>query len=164
MLRISLCLVGYYSDSDSEAEMLRTRKQPAAKVKKVKKKVKKKKKVLSLLHLAEKLTYFDCGCGRQCLAKCAGRDKDISASAVVLSHYIADWRYMHRRQHREHFQHLVEGLTTGLSSGKERQGTLRLVFSVSHQHDVCPKAFAKAHLRGHTYYDEVCCMQTALYY
>lgn len=117
---------------------------------------KKAPKFMPLNQLAAKVALYDCGCGKFCLAKSGpGEDPTIDASVSVLQTYIQSWRIMTKRQHRRDFQDLVDGCTTGFSLGGERQGQLVLKFSSTHRHKVCAKAFAHAHLRGHTYYDEV---------
>lgn len=117
---------------------------------------KKASKFISLNRLASKVALYDCGCGKFCLAKCgAGDNPTIDASVSALESYIQSWRIMTRKQHRHDFQELIDGCTTGFSLGGERQGQLILKFSSTHRHNVCAKAFAHAHLRGHTYYDEV---------
>lgn len=65
--------------------------------------------------------------------------------------------YRRGSDHRGEFLKLLEGCTTGFSPGGERQGDLVLhLHHVNYKvHKVCRTAFAKAHLRGHDYYDKV---------
>lgn len=62
---------------------------------------------------------------------------------------------MPKREHRAKFLAMLEGCTTGQTRGGDRIGDLQLVISPTDSLVVCGKAYAKAHCRGHTYYDKV---------
>ena len=111
-----------------------------------------------LRRLATEAVTFNCECGNMCLAKCAGENASIEASREVLEEYMKPWFFYKRKVHRQEFLKLLEGCTTGFSPGGERQGDLVLhLHHVNYKvHKVCRTAFAKAHLRGHDYYDKVC--------
>ncbi len=111
-----------------------------------------------LRRLATEAVMFNCECGNMCLAKCAGENAGIQASREVLEEYMKPWlSYRRGSDHRGEFLKLLEGCTTGFSQGGERQGDLVLhLHHVNYKvHKVCRTAFAKAHLRGHDYYDKV---------
>jgi hypothetical protein len=66
------------------------------------------------------------------------------------------WYNMPVQEHRDKFMALLSGYSSfsdGL--GGQRRGKLFLDICPGNKLEVCPLAFAKAHCRGHTYFDEV---------
>lgn len=127
-----------------------------AKKKEKKKDVKKQKSKLSDV---VKAAYFDdCGCGRFCLHAIGGKDVEVPERLHLLSSYMRSWHWMNQKEHKRKFTALLEGMTENETTpGGDRRGELSVTIS-GIKYRVCPKAFAKVHCRGHTYYDKVSVM------
>jgi hypothetical protein len=104
-----------------------------------------------LYDLAREGIHYDCGCDNSCLANLGANQQE---SLIILQTYMRDWCDISRQQHRERFLSLLQGMTTGWSPGGRRQGKLHLSIGTK-QYPVCRKAFAFAHCRRETYYDDV---------
>lgn len=92
---------------------------------------------------------------RRLIIIAVGNSSDPEEKIKILTNYMRPWWWMPRKEHRAKFLSLLEGFTTGQTSGGDRRGELKLVISPVYSHSVCANAFAKAHCRGHTYYDKV---------